>query len=212
MVGCASILNIDVTGGRRSVPVCWESKAGLAAMAVASSLLPKTADADNGGCGISPAGVGGIEPISLDVGVSASLFSSSSRIAPSTLRTMLPTVSSLGAASTSFLPTSCTLVISFPGSGARVVETTFLSSHAVAKAQGLGPRTCRRRRRETRCSIDFSTGHDGKLDLNNTRPGAGGRSIAMVFANYDLLNSTDWVGANEIVYELVGVFVVHLTT
>jgi len=150
IVGCDSMLNMEVTGGLRSgVPVCCDSSAGLLGM-FASSLLGNMVEADIGGAGISTAGVGGIEPTSLEPGDPFSLFSSSSRIAPSTLRTILPTVSSLGAASTSLFPTSWTRVMSLPGSLARVVETTFLSSHAVARAHCFGPRICRLRSREMR--------------------------------------------------------------
>jgi len=179
IVGWPIMLNIEVTGGLRSgVPVCCDINGGLECMVV-SSLLENMADADMGGAGSSTAGVGGMEPISLEAGEAISLFSSSSRMAPKTLRTMLPTVSSLGAASTSLLPTSWTRTMSFPGSVAFVLETTFLSSQAVARAHCLGPRICRLRSNDTRYSIDLSTGQDGKFARKDARPGGGGKSAAM---------------------------------
>lgn len=176
------MLNIDVTGGLLSVmPVCCDSRAGLGCGGPNGelSLAGAIADAGNDGVGSSPAGVGGIDPVSLPEGVSASRFSSSSRIAPSTLRTILPTVSSRGAASTNFLPTSCTLSINFPGSIALVVDTTFRNSHAVANAQGFGPRICLRRNNAMRYSTDLSTGQDGRFARKVARPGTG-RSAAMI--------------------------------
>lgn len=184
------MLNMDVTCGRSGGwPVCWESSTGLPVLCRAglcdASLDEYMAEAGIGGAGSSPAGVGGIEPPGVVSGVEPlSLFSSSSRMAPRTLRTMLPTVSSRGAASTNFLPTSWTRVMSLPGSLARVVETTFRSSHAVARAHSFGPRICRRRRRDIKYSIDFSTGPEGSKARKDARPGGGGRSEAI---------TTDWL-------------------
>ncbi len=173
------MLNMEVTGGLRSgVPVCCDSRAGRLSGA-GSSLLGNIVEADMGAAGISAAGVGGIEPTSLEPGDPFCRFSSSSRMAPKTLRTILPTVSSLGAASTNLLPTSCTLRRSLPGSLALVVETTFLRSHAVARAHCFGPRICLLRSSEIRYSTDFSTGQDGRFALKDTSPGGGGSSAAI---------------------------------
>ncbi len=97
--------------------------------------------------------------------------SASSRIRPSTLRTMLPMVNSLGAASTSRFPTFCTLSRSLEDSAPRVKDMTLRRRYAVAIAHDFEPLIWRLLSRAMKYSVDVSTGSVETVRRNDTNPG-----------------------------------------
>lgn len=150
MVGCAKMLNMDVTGGRPCAPVCCEIRGGRllgngseksrrGAMLGGEKETPKGEVSVCGVCGRDPASLPGLLR-----SLSPLLSSSSSRMSPRTRLIMLPTTSSRGCAATSRLPTSWTFCISLAGSEALVIDTNRRSSSAVAIAHGFEPLICSR--------------------------------------------------------------------
>lgn len=150
IVGCASMLNMDVMAGRPWAPVCCESRGGrLVGNGSGISrrgAIPGGEKEEPKGV-VSVCGVCGRDPRSLPIllrSLSPLLSSSSSRMSPKTRLTMLPTTSSRGCAATRRLPTSWTFCISLLGSEALVTDTNRRSSSAVAVAHGFEPLICSR--------------------------------------------------------------------
>ena len=98
--------------------------------------------------------------------------STSSRIRPSTRRTMLPMVSSLGAASTSRFPTFCTLSRSLEESAPRVKDMTLRRRYAVAIAHDFEPLIWRLLSKAMKYSVDVSTGSVATVLRKDAMPGA----------------------------------------
>jgi len=146
-VGWEMMLNMDVTGRMPPGPPVWEEMSGARvgewlAMGSRNAVMSGGRCLGTGARVISVRGVCGSEPASLDrplKSLSARFSSSSSRIRPSTRRTILPTANSLGCAAASRLPTLCTFCINLLGSETLVKDMTRRSRNAVATAHGLEP-------------------------------------------------------------------------
>jgi hypothetical protein len=136
--------------------------------------------------GSSPRGVAGSEVGWLVVALSLVFrcSSSSSRISPSTRRTMLPMTSSFGLALTSRLPTSRTLSSNLAVSEARPAAMTRRRRKAVARAQGFEPEIWRRLTREIKYSIDVSTFSLDTVRMNEARPGVASAVRAMLATRF----------------------------